>query len=59
MAKGKSTLQKMDRIQAKANKKLLLAIGWGQTSARALLHGPMEMGGFNTSHLYSLQVVQK
>ena len=53
------TLLQMETIQAKALEKFLPAMGWRRTSSRALVHGPIELGGYNIPHLFALQGTQK
>ena len=53
------TLKQMETIQAKAIEYFLPAMGYRRTSARALVHGPLEMGGYNIPHLYAIQGSQK
>ena len=53
------TLQQTESIQAKALERFLPAMGWRRTSSRALVHGPLEFGGYNIPHLFALQGTQK
>ena len=53
------TLQQTESIQAKALENFLPAMGWRRTSSRALVHGPLEYGGYDIPHLYALQGMQK
>ena len=34
-------------------------MGWRRTSARAIVHGPEELGGFNVPHLHAIQGASK
>ena len=53
------TLQQAGKIQAKALDNFLPVMGWRRTSARALVHGPLELGGINVPHLYAIQGATK
>ena len=49
------TVIQLEKMQAKAIEHFLPAMGWRRTSARALVHGPLELGGYNIPHLYAVQ----
>ena len=53
------SLKQGEMIQAKALEKFLPAMGWRRTSSRALVHGPIELGGYNIPHMFALQGTQK
>jgi hypothetical protein len=48
------TINQMQKIQAKSLEYFLPAMGWRRTTSRALIHGPIELGGANIPNLYAV-----
>ena len=53
------TAGQLERVQAQALFQFLPAIGYLQKTSRALVHGPIEFGGYNIPHLYAIHGAQK
>ena len=51
--------QQLERIQKTSLPQFLSAMGWIRNTARALVHGPISLGGLNLHPLYALQGAHK
>jgi hypothetical protein len=53
------SLEQLTNIQSRALFSFLPAMGYMRTTSRALIHGPIEYGGYNIPHLYAIHGAQK